>query len=518
MDIPHSMPLPTPAEMAAWDRVAIESFGIRQEVLMESAGRGCFEVIADKLGALTGATALVLAGSGNNGGDAFVVARWLADAGVRVVVAHTGPKKRYRGAAAANLRLAQKMGLPLHYLPGKRLADFEGAPDIIVDGLLGTGFSGELRKNAIAWINEMNRLGETAFVLAVDVPSGLNGLSGNPQPVAVAADCTVTFHAPKLGLAQPGAEAFTGEVVVQPIGIPGFVERSAPAKCALLTRGIEDLLPGPEHDMHKGRAGHVLTVGGSSGLTGAPHLASLGALRSGAGLATAACPAALASEIKAGCPDVMTLALGTGAHWNKAMADALGSRLTDFAALVLGPGMGRHDGAQDFLDSLLDRETPPLVLDADGLYWLAKRPELLGMHATNTVLTPHPGELARLLDTSTAAIQADRLGTAREAARIYGAVTVLKGAGTVIAEPDGRTWLSPFSVPNLAVAGSGDVLAGVIAGLLARGLRPKEAACLGVYWHGLAGALLADDYPDRGNLASEIAHRLPSAWKETEDA
>ena len=518
MDIPHSMPLPTPAEMAAWDAEAIQGFGIRQEVLMESAGRGCFEVVAERLGPLAGATALVVAGSGNNGGDAFVTARWLADAGVRVVIVHTGRKKQYRGAAAANLRLVRRMGLDLHYLPGRRLADIEATPDIIVDGLLGTGFSGTLRESAQEWINEINALGESAFVLAVDAPSGLDGLSGRPQPVAVVADCTVTFHAPKLGLALPGAEAFTGEVVVQPIGIPGFVERSAPAGCALLTRGIEDLLPGPDPAMHKGRAGHVLVAGGSPGLTGAPLLASLGALRSGAGLATAACPAALAAEVKAGMPDVMTLGLGQGAQWNTDMARELAPRLAGFAALALGPGMGRHDGAVEFLDALLEGDAPPLVLDADGLYWLAERPELLGAHAGRAVLTPHPGEMARLIDADTAAVQADRLGAARETAATYGAVTVLKGAGTVVAEPGGRAWLSPFSVPNLAVAGSGDVLTGVVASLLARGLAPVEAACLGAYWHGLAGALLADDYPDRGNLASEIAHQLPTAWEETDDA
>ncbi|WP_461209525.1 NAD(P)H-hydrate dehydratase [Desulfocurvus sp. DL9XJH121] len=516
--LPGCLPLPTPGEMGAWDAAAIQDFGLRQEVLMESAGRGCFEVLAENFDSLAGLDALVLAGSGNNGGDALVVARWLADAGARVHVAHTGRKKRYRGAAAANLRLAQAMGLDLTYLPGKALADICPAPNIVVDGLLGTGFAGELRPQARAWIEEINDLSATAFVLTVDIPSGLCGLTGRPLPVAVMADWTVTFHAAKLGLLMPGAEEFTGGIVVQPIGIPGFVERSAPPACHLLTEGLAELMPGPAPDLHKGVAGHVLVCGGSPGLTGAPHLAALGALRAGAGLATAACPAGLAAEVKAGAPDIMTLPLGDGAQWSAAQARELAPRLSGFAALALGPGLGRADGALEFLRALADADLPPLVLDADALYWLAEDPALLAPHAARAVLTPHPGELARLMGLSTREVQEDRIAAARAAAGRFGAVTVLKGAGSVVAEPGGRTLLSPFSTPNLAVAGSGDVLAGLTAALLARGLAPVQAACLGVYWHGLAGARLAASHPLRGNLASEIAHQLPQCWEESADA
>ncbi|MBU1004144.1 MAG: NAD(P)H-hydrate dehydratase [Proteobacteria bacterium] len=517
MDIPSCIPLPTPSEMATWDQATIQDFGLRQEVLMECAGRGCFDALVKRFNTLEGARVLVLAGSGNNGGDAFVLARLLADAGAQVAVGHTGRKKNYRGAAAANLRLAQRMGLPLTYLSGRGLLELSselGGAKIVVDGLLGTGFKGQLRQSAQQWISEINHLGQTAFVLAVDIPSGLNGQTGSPQPVAVRADCTVTFHAPKLGLLMPGAEDWTGEIVVQPIGIPGFVERSAPAACALLTHGVGLLAPLPEEAMHKGRAGHILLVGGSPGLTGAPLLAALGALHAGAGLATVACPRGLGHEIKSGVPEVMTLPLGKGEAWMAPMANDLIPHLARFSALALGPGIGRDERTLEFLDTLMERELPPLVLDADGLFWLAEDPELLGPNATQTILTPHPGEMSRLLGRSTADIQADRLGAAREAASTYGAVTILKGARTVIAEPGGRTWLSPFSSPNLAVAGSGDVLSGLIASLLARDLSPLEAACLGVYWHGLAGQQLTRDYPLRGNLASDIARELPKTLEE----
>lgn len=511
--IPHALPLPVPAEMAAWDRAAIHEFGLRQDVLMENAGRAGAEVALDALGDAPGLRALVLAGGGNNGGDAFVAARHLADAGARVLVLHTTPARRYRGAAAANLRLARRMGLPVACLGARdleavALAHFEGTPDLIVDGLLGTGFSGTLRPEAQGWVQAVNRLGRAAFVLALDIPSGLDGATGRPCPVAVMADATVCFQAAKLGTALPEAGPWTGELHIEPIGIPGFLMRRAPADCALLTSGTALLAPQPDPLLHKGRAGHVLVVGGSRGLTGAPLLAALGALRGGAGLATVACPGALAAEVRAGCPDVMTLPLGPGDAWSAALAAGLAPALARFDALALGPGLGREPGALAFLEALLELPLPPVLADADALYWLARRPELARRCAA---LTPHPGEAARLAGTDTAAIQADRPGAARALAGHLGAVVALKGAGTVVAAPGGAAWLAPFAVPALAVAGSGDVLAGLTASLLARGLPAAEAACLGVYWHGLAGEAVQARAPLRGALASEIAAALPRA-------
>jgi len=304
---------------------------------------------------------------------------------------------------------------------------------------------------------------------------------------------------------------YIGEVDVVPIGIPGFLMRQAPARCALLTNGTALLAPLPEQGMHKGHAGHVLIIGGSTGLTGAPTLAALGALRGGAGLATVACPAALTPEVKAGFPDIMTLPLGKGGTWNAAMAEDLRPRLADFDALALGPGLGRDERTLEFLEALLTLDLPPMVIDADALYWLARHPHLLDKVDAPHVLTPHPGEAARLAQSDTASVQADRLESTRALADTYAAVTVLKGAGTVIAEPGGRAWLAPFDVPALAVAGSGDVLTGLMASLLARGLPPVQAACLGVYQHGLAGELLQQKNPLRGALASDIASALPQA-------
>lgn len=519
MDIPGSLPLPTPKEMARWDHAAIDDFGLPQDVLMETAGRGAFTTLHELYGSPVGASALVIAGSGNNGGDAFVVARLLADAGADVLVAYTGRKDHYRGAARRNMLLALSMGIQCVPLRGKELYNLSqriGHPEIIIDGLLGTGFDGELRPSARDWIEDMNILGADAFVLSIDVPSGLNGLTGKPQPTAVLADCTVSFEAPKLGLMQPGADDFTGDVIVHPIGIPGFIKRSSPAGCSLLTEDIFDLLPEPSESMHKGHAGHVLITGGSPGLTGAPALTAMGALRSGAGLTTCAAPEGLTSEIKNGQPDIMTLPLHQGTQWSADMAHILAKRADSFAAICIGPGIGRSDETGQFLDALFMHPLPPTVLDADGLYRLAQNPSMLEANPRQTVLTPHPGEAARLLGTDTASVQSDRLAAAHKLAATYGTVTVLKGAGSIIAAPDNRTFISPFSEPNLAIAGAGDVLSGIVAGLMARGLTPLMAACLGVYWHGLAGNRLAEAFPMRGNIASDIAEALPLVFTEEE--
>jgi len=506
-------PLPTPDEMALWDQTTIRDFGLRQEVLMENAGRAAFSVLEKEFGPVSGKQALVFAGSGNNGGDAFVVARLLAGGGANVLVLHARQKKRYAGATAYNLRLVRKLNLSCAYLPGRDL-NSPPKPDIIVDGLLGTGFQGNLREDYEAWVRAINRLGKEAFVLSLDIPSGLDGLTGVPCPIAVRADVTATFEAAKLGLAMPLAKEFTGQVRVCGIGIPETIKEKHPAECGLLTRAVAKLLPLPDPDMHKGGAGHVLVVGGSLGLTGAPLLAALGALRCGCGLATVACPGKLAAEVKAANPDVMTWPLGDKETWSELLADVIKERLPQFQAVLIGPGLGRGPGAQKFLTALLAMQLPKTILDADALYWLAQDKSLFEKIGRDVLLTPHPGEMARLTGKTTPEVQEDRLALARAYAREKNIILILKGPGTVIAHPSGNTFLSPFTIPNLAVGGSGDVLAGILAGLTAQGLSPLDAACLGVYWHGRAGEILESEYPYRGNLASEIPHILPEGLKD----
>lgn len=509
------LPLPTPAEMALWDRETIDSIGIPGVTLMESASREAVTVLIEEFGPIEGQEIFCFAGSGNNGGDAFAMARHLVDLGADVTVFHTRPKKKYRGETRTNLLWAQKLDIPLIHLAGVDLATLP-QPDIIIDGLLGTGFDGELREDYKELVKTINRLGERAFIQSIDIPSGLNGLTGHPQPEAVMADATATFQAPKLGLVMPEAQQYTGMLHVCPIGIPLKVQDENRVKHHLITGDIMESIPTPTPSMHKGNGGHVLIVGGSEGLTGAPHLAAMGALRSGAGLVTVACPGGLADSVKAGSPDIMTLPLESGTEWSPSMMEILLPHLERFDAVVVGPGMGRGSNTPVFVLSIVAEQSIPMVLDADALYGLARFPKVVNELKEHAVLTPHPGEMARLLDTDNASVQNDRLGAVDQFTARSEGTLVLKGAGTLVANRT-MTCLSPFSEPNLAVGGSGDVLSGVIGSLLARELPPMGAACLGVFWHGMAGRALKEEFPRRGNLASEIAEMLPVMTQTNEE-
>lgn len=517
-------PLPTPTEMAAWDRSAIEDFGLKAEMLMENAGGAALDVLREAFGPLSGTKVLLVAGGGNNGGDAFVLARRLLDEGAEPLVLHTKPVSGYRGAARYHLDLARRVGVPCRHLsPGRAknaLSSCE-APDIMIDGLLGTGFSGELSAEALDLVQAMNSLGEICFVLALDSPSGLDGSTGQPRPEAVRADVTVSFHAPKLGCALPQAAPFVGRLEARAIGIPRAVMNAAPPRQVLLTERLFSLLPVLAAELHKGRAGHVLVLGGSEGLSGAAQLCALGALRAGAGLVTVGCPRGVVAEVKAGLPDIMALGLGTGSSWTPDCMDSLIPALGRYDAVVIGPGLGRNKEAAEFL-ALFPRAfatafdkgwASPCIYDADALYHLAQSPGIMRDLPKDAVLTPHPGEMARLLGMGMGELQADRVAAAHRFLATHPQVLTLKGAGTLVGMGD-LLHLSPIAAPNLAVGGSGDVLAGVIAALLARGIKPLHAACLGVYWHGLCGLALATDFPFRGNLATEIAHALPHVLKE----
>lgn len=516
-------PLPTPEEMARWDRATAADFGLKPEILMENASRACLAALTETLGDLSGRRAVLFAGPGNNGGDAFALARHLACAGAEVRILHSRALRAYKAESAYQVRLARRLDIACEALRADRLPRIMNrlrtfAPDIVVDGLLGTGFAGPLRPDFLSFVRAVNELGESAFVLAVDIPSGLSGLSGEPGPEAVYADLTVTFEAAKPGLVQPAALPFVGELSIRAIGIPPQVKAAHPAGQRLMTPAITALLPCDPPDLHKGTAGSVCLIGGSPGLTGAPHLAALGALRAGAGYAVVACPAALAGQIKGGSPDVMVLPAGSGETLGPDCLAAIAEALARHDAAVLGPGLGRSLESAAFLASFLTRVADlPLVLDADGLFLLASLSSIAPGGAdwpAHLVITPHPGEAATLLRTSVAEVQADRLGAARRLAERYQTAAVLKGAATVVAAPGETPAVSPLCSPNLAVAGSGDVLAGCLGALLARGLRPFDAACLAVYWHGLAGEILSRTHPRRGNLASEIASALPEAHKE----
>lgn len=517
-------PLPTPAEMAAWDNSAIRDFGLKAELLMENAGAEALSVLREAFGPLCGARVLLIAGGGNNGGDAFVLARRLLDEGAKPLVLHTRPLSGYRAAARYHLDLARRAGASCQHLaPGRAKAVLMGceAPDILVDGLMGTGFTGELSPEALSLVQAMNVLGENCFVLALDTPSGLDGQTGHPRPEAVRADVTVAFHAPKLGCAQIQAEPYVGSLTPRAIGIPRAVMNATPPRQVLLTERLFSLLTPPAAQLQKGRAGHVLVLGGSEGLTGAAQLCALAAMRAGAGLVTVGCPRGILPELKAGMPDIMALGLGQGDAWTADCMDALMPSLSRYDCVVIGPGLGRNKEGAEFLTRFAQAFAQvfnkgwatPCVYDADALYHLAQHPELMKELPKSAVLTPHPGEMGRMLGMSANEVQSDRSSAAHRFLSKHPQVLTLKGAGTLVGQGE-MLHLSPISAPNLAVGGSGDVLAGVIATLCARGLSPLYAACLGVYWHGLCGLALAQDFPARGNLPTEIAHALPHVLKE----
>lgn len=501
-------PLPTPKEMAEWDKRTIRDIGIPGLTLMENASREAVHVLLDAYGSVAGKSVFCFAGSGNNGGDAFAMARMLVDLGADVTVFHTKPKKQYRGDARTNLKWAQKLSIRLIHLP-----DIQAPlpqPDIIIDGLLGTGFSGVLREGVQSIVQEINKLGKNCFILAIDIPSGLNGLDGQAQPDAVIANATVTFQAPKLGLCLPSADTYVGRMYTRGIGIPKQIQHAHPPHHHLISEQALHQRAYPQQDMHKGTAGKVLVIGGSEGLTGAPHLTAMGALRSGAGLVTVACPKAVSESVKANSPDIMTFPIGNGSEWDPSMTPNLLEVASRFDAVIIGPGLGRTRKTVDFLKSFVAKCPPQTIIDADGLYALAQHPELLSTLNKDTVLTPHPGEMAKLIDSSTVDVQTQRLNTIHQFVKNCKALVILKGAGTIVADKD-AVCISPFSEPNLSVGGSGDVLAGVIGTLRAQGYSPREAACIGVYWHGATGRLLQKKFPARGNLASDIANSLPQA-------
>jgi NAD(P)H-hydrate epimerase len=492
-------PLLDAERMRATDAWAIEQEGVPSLDLMERAGAGLARLTADL--APEGVVAVVC-GKGNNGGDGLVAARLLRDEGRDVRVLLTGAPEDLRGDAAVNLER----------LPGDPPGPFaagalEGAA-AIVDALLGTGFAGEPRepiKGAIEAINATD-----AVVVAADVPSGVDASTGVVAGAAVRARATATFHAAKPGLWITPGKTHAGEVRVIEIGIPPGAP--ATADVGLIQPSVLTQIPRREPGSTKFSEGAVLVVGGSAGLTGAPSLASEAAARTGAGYVITGVPRSLSLIFELRLLEVMTRALPDedGSFVTAAVEPALhAAERAD--AMVLGPGLGRAEGVGDFARELARRVELPLLLDADGLNAHAGAPEALAQRPAATVLTPHAGELGRLLDLPSAQIDAERLRHARNAAEVSGSIVVLKGDDSLIAEPAGRVAVSPGGAPALATAGTGDVLSGTIGALLAKGMAAFDAACAGVAVHAEAGRRAAGVHGPDTVIASDVIAALAAA-------
>jgi ADP-dependent NAD(P)H-hydrate dehydratase / NAD(P)H-hydrate epimerase len=506
-DLPDWLtPLPDAEAMRAVDRWAIEQQGVPSLDLMERAGAGVARAV--EAHASDGPVAVVC-GKGNNGGDGLVAARLLREAGREVAVVCVAPLDEFKGDAAANL--ARLQGEPPVSLDDAVAA--LAAAVVIVDALLGTGFSGELRgavAEAVALIGDA-----PGAVVAVDVPSGVDASTGVVAARAVRAAITVTFHAAKPGLwIRPGKE-HAGEVRTIDIGIP----RGAPlnARIGLTSPAVGEQLPRRAAASTKFASGQVLVAGGSRGLTGAPRMAAHASMRAGAGYVIACIPASLQDVLaSAATPELMTRGLPErdGALAAGAVERVLES-LRPGGALALGPGLGRSDGAGAFARGLARAAEAPLVLDADGLNAHAGRLGELTARAAPTVLTPHAGELGRLLELDSEQIERERLRHVRAAAEQAGAVVVLKGDDTLIADVNGRVAVSRGGSPALATAGTGDVLTGVLAALLAQGLDAFTAAVAGVWLHAAAGREAAHRHgAPEGVIASDVIEALPAARAE----
>ncbi len=500
-------PLVSAREMRALDQYTISSLGVPGELLMESAGRACVrEILDERPGA---GPIVVVAGTGNNGGDGFVIARHLSLLGVPAEVWLVGDRGRVAGDAAANLERLSPLGVRV-----RSDAPAPEGPTVVVDALFGTGLSRALADepaDAVGWIARARSAG--ARVVAVDLPSGLDADTGQPLGVAVGADRTVTLGLPKRGLALEPGRSLAGHVRVARIGIADETPDLEPLVGLWTRASAADWLPRRPAAGHKGTFGHALLVAGSGGKTGAAALAVAGAHRSGAGLVTLACPEGSMGILGTKCTEAMTSGLAEGP--DGAIGPGAEKSILELAAgrdvVGVGPGLGRSPATCEVVRLVTLAIDRPMLLDADALFAFSDDPAALRSRTHPTVLTPHPGEAARLLGTDAAALNRDRIAGACRLAELTGAVAILKGAATVIAEPGGRVLVNPTGGPVLGAGGSGDVLAGIVTGLLAQGLPAFEAAALGVFVHGAAADRLATVRGDVGILASEVAAEVPSA-------
>ena len=508
----------TAAQMREADRYTIEEIGIPSLVLMENAGRQVVAAIEAAFeGQLDGRVA-VLCGRGNNGGDGFVVARTLLQRGIETSVFVIGGVADVRGDARTNLDILGRLGVTVVEIADEQSWELHFSEishcSLIVDAIFGTGLKTAVTGMMETIIADVNS--SDIPVVSIDLPSGLSADTPHLVGACMDASLTVTLAAPKLPLVLPPGEAHAGDVVIADIGIPyDVIEGLEGQRIDLLTPDRLRTLVGPRAaDSHKGDFGRVTIAGGSIGKTGAAHLAAMGALRSGAGLVTVATPRCCLPILAATSPVFMTLGLPDDAGGTLASSgvETLLEQAHDVVAC--GPGLGRNPEVAGFVRTLLDRAATPLVLDADALTVLADDPgRLTGREERNVIITPHPGEMARLTGTTIADVQANRVQVATDFATTHRVYVVLKGHRTVIATPEGRVYINPTGNPGMATGGTGDVLTGMIAAWLAQ-LLDAEAACrLAVFLHGAAGDLAEAREGQVGMIATDLLDCLGPALK-----
>ena len=500
------MKVATREEIREIDRVCVEDYGISVNVLMENAGRAVCSAVVGKFPKAQ--KIAVICGGGNNGGDGFVAARHLAGKGKEVTVYTSRKIAEYTEQPLENLRSAEKSGIPIIEIDQNpsRIAPC----DLIVDALLGTGLESKVRKTDAGLIDFINN--SNCPLLSVDIPSGIDANTGAVLGNAVKADATVTFVIPKAGIAvHPGVE-YAGEIFVAGITTPKYLEENISCEIATYETCAKFLRPRAA-DSHKGTYGHTLVLAGSTGKSGAAILATDAAVRVGSGLVTLGVPKGIHGVAEQKTAEAMTEPLeGTGGFFGISSIEKAKEIMRGKNSLVIGPGISISEETVIFFRETVCARNFPVVVDADGLNILAANPDILEKIGTDVVLTPHPAEMARLCGKTTAEVQADRIGTARDFAAQTGCVVVLKGARTITALPEGKIWINPTGNPAMASGGMGDVLTGMIGGLLAQGCAPEQACVLGVFAHGLSGDIVAEKSGGMLVRASEVTDGLPAAF------
>jgi len=512
-------PVVTAKEMSGIDRFAIEKIGIPGMVLMENAGREVIAVIKEMLGAVENKNIIIFCGKGNNGGDGFVIARYLLNMAANVKIYLIGKIDEVKGEAHSNLKILRSLGHKVLPVSSMEHIDWNEGAHLVVDALLGTGVQGALKglmAEVVESINKMN-----APVLSVDFPTGMETDTGVVSGVCVKSSKTVTMAFLKSGLLiSPGREQ-AGEIIVADIGIPNWVGKEKDIKCfQLADEYFSEVLPERKPDTFKNKCGQVFLLAGSIGLTGAAVLSSEAVLRSGAGMALLGIPESLNTIVEEKLTEVMTLPLPETDQQSISLdsKEMISEKLAWANVLAVGPGLSTHPDSKKLLKWILEKFEKSIVLDADAINCLKDEKEILRTTKSDLILTPHPGELSRLVGISTKEILAAPIEVVREQAQKLNIVLVLKGAPTIIGSPDGYIFINSTGNPGMATAGMGDVLTGAIAGLVAQGMSPLDGALAGVYLHGLSGDISKSELGEAGLLASDVLKNLPLAMRTFEAA
>jgi ADP-dependent NAD(P)H-hydrate dehydratase / NAD(P)H-hydrate epimerase len=525
------MKILTAKQMGEVDRLTSERYGIPSLLLMENAGRSVADELERSCEDLCHKRILILCGTGNNGGDGLVVARHLAARDMRPEVWILGDPTRYRGDALENWKMLQNLDLPVNVLPdsGNRTAILKrtAGPDVIVDALFGTGLSKPIGPDFRKIIDWINRARAHSFIASVDIPSGLFADCSNVEGAAVQADVTVTFTALKSALVFLPAADKAGRIVVVPIGSPAALLENPEYRIELIERAhVRRVLPARARDSHKGTFGHLFVIAGSRDKSGAALMTGLAAMRSGAGLVTLMLPKSLRSRVFGKVPELMTSWL---AETEEGTIDAGSAKmaiehLSQADAVVVGPGLSTHPATRMFVREIVQKSPVPIVLDADGINAFTGMGAALGNESGNPIIiTPHPGEMARLMQVPIEDIQKHRMEHAEGCARKHNVHAVLKGSQTLIATPSGRILVNCTGNPGMATGGTGDILSGMMGRFIA-GWRRKLSAgnretladfiSAAVYLHGRAGDLAAGAKGEESMIATDLLVQLPAAFRE----